>query len=253
MLKILIQEFKILSSSLKNITRSIFILCVFFNSSFAQGEFQEDTRIFYRDELSFSVGVRSNGIGLGTRYAKRKTALNKNLYEFQATSLRHPKEIRLFSEFGGRQIYGKLNSTYQFLFSYGRQNEKFSKLDKGSVAIRFIYQVGIALALEKPYYYIVEDDDKAVYEKFYDSNKTKLAKAPFFVGFSETKVVPGLHLAYTVNFEFKKQEKYFRALEFGASAQVFPRKIKIMHTKENSWVFPTLFINYRFGKILGDF
>jgi len=225
------------------------MLCIFFTSSWAQGEIQDDLRKFHGDELTFSAGIQTSGFGIGTRYAKRKTALKKSFYEFQASSIHHQKEIKTKATSGGKFTYGKLNYIYSFQFSFGTQNEKYSKLDKGSVAIRFIKQAGISLVLEKPYYYITYIDGKEEYVLF-DASSSKNGKAPYFYGTKESKFVPGIFAASALNFEFSNQDKIIRALEFGVLIQAYPQKLQIMYTKENNWILSSLFITYRFGSYL---
>lgn len=228
------------------------MLCIFSFPSLAQGDFQ-DEHIFYRNEFSYVASLRSNGFGLGTRYAKRITAFNKRLFEFQVTSLHHDKEIKITpdSGLGKRLVYGKLNATYQVLLSYGTQKEKFSKLDQKSVAIRYIHLYGLAVGIEKPYYYSVNQSGTE-YERFNTSNTTKYGKAPFEIGLWESKFTPGIYYCAMVNFEFHNTQKSFQAFEVGISVQAYARKLEIMYGNENTWLFPTFFINYRLGTILKD-
>ncbi|MFO7867709.1 MAG: hypothetical protein R6U95_00240 [Bacteroidales bacterium] len=215
----------------------------------AQGDTQDSVRVFYGDEISGSIGAFTHGFGIGVRYAKREYALKKTIYEFQVASIHHPKEIKISADKGNRLVYGKSNNVFSFLFSYGKQIEKYSKLDKGSVAVRYIPFGGFALATEKPYYYIV-DVENNTYERFDASTTTKFAKAPFHVGLDELKFIPGLFIGASVNFEFSNKNMIIQALEFGGNIQLYARKIEIMYENDNQFIFPTLFIIYRFGKAL---
>jgi len=243
------QESKPISLLVQKFVQSFVILCVFSIHVHGQGEIQDDVRVFYGNELTGSFAANTNGFSIGGRYALRKDARHKYFYEFQASSIHHTKEIGILADVGGRLIYGKSNSTYSFLFSYGNQSEKFSKLDKGSVAIRYIKFVGFALGIEKPYYYVVDIENR-IYERFDASTTSKYGRAPFFVGFNEIAVVPGLSAGASINFEFSNKNKVVQALEFGAQVQVYARKLEIMYEAQNQMIFPSLFILYRFGKAL---
>jgi hypothetical protein len=226
-----------------------FLFCVFSFHVHGQGDFQDDVRVFYGNEITGSIGAYTNGFSIGARYAKRKYALEKYIFEFQAASIHHPKEIKIPADVGNRLVYGKSNSTFTFMFSYGKQLEKYSKLDKGSVAVRYIPFGGFALALEKPYYYVV-DVENNLYERFDASTTTKFGKAPFHVGLDEITFVPGVFLGASINFEFSNQNMYIQALEFGANLQIYARPLEIMHENKNQMILPTLFIIYRYGKAL---
>lgn len=243
------QEFKPFGLLMQKFVQGFILLCLFSIHVHGQGEIQDDVRVFYGNELTGSFAANTNGFSVGGRYAIRKDARNKYFYEFQASSIHHPKEIGILADVGGRLIYGKSNSTYSFLFSYGSQSEKFSKLDKGSVAIRYIKFVGFALGIEKPYYYVV-DVENQIYERFDASTTSKYGRAPFFIGFNEIALIPGLSAGASINFEFSSKNRVVQALEFGAQVQVYARKLEIMYEAQNQMIFPSLFILYRFGKAL---
>ncbi len=231
------------------LVHGIFLLCFFSNHVHGQGDIQDDVRVFYGNEFTVSIAANTNGFGIGSRYAIRKDARTKYFYEFQASNIRHSKEIGIIADVGARLVYGKNNSTYSMAFLYGNQSEKFSKLDKGSVAIRYITFFGAVLGIEKPYYYVVDVNNR-VYERFDASTTSKYGRAPFFVGFGEISLVPGLTTGTSVNFEFSNKNKMIQALEFGAQVQVYLRKLEIMYEAQNNFIFPSFFVLYRFGKAL---
>lgn len=234
---------------MQKIILSICVLC-FFIHVHGQGDIQDDVRVFYGDEISFSCGVHTNGFGIGARLAHRKNALEKRFLEFQITSIIHPKEIKIPSDFGGKYVYGKNNNILSLMFSVGNQNEQFSKLDRGSVAVRYLSYAGVCLALEKPYYYSNPQKQRD-YFLFNDSTSAaRVKKAPYYIGFSEISLVPGIFAGIGVNFEFSNQPNRIQILEFGCNVQVYMRKLEILHTNSNSFIYPTIYMIYRFGKVL---
>ena len=243
------QEFntKFLHFHIRRILQSILVLCSIPIYICAQGEIDTEQKVLYRNELTGSIGLHSYGFACGARYAKHVYRLKKTVYDIQWISIHNPKEIKLSTP-TGRMVYGKLNNAYALTFAIGTQTEKFSKLDKSSVAISFIYNTGIALGIEKPVYYYIKYPD--VIERFNTSNHTKYGKAPFIYGIDEIRLIPGIFITSSAQFEFSKTDKDVKSLEFGAGIYAFARKLDIMYSNENNWLFPTLFINYRIGKVL---
>jgi hypothetical protein len=224
------------------------MLCVIVLHVHGQGDIQDDVRVFYGDEFTGSGSVLTNGLGFGCRYGVRQDAFKKHIYEFQVASIRHPKEVRLVSDKGARYVYGKSNSIFSLLLSYGKQHEKFSKLDRGSVAVRYIRYGGVAFAGEKPYYY--RDVSSDVDYKRFEELTAATGKAPFIIGFSELAMVPGVFAGAIINFEFSNKEYVIQALEFGIQLQIYARNVDIMSRNANQQFFPSFFISYRFGKVL---
>lgn len=229
------------------------MLCIFSLSAFSQGEVNNENKILFSDDISFSLCFNTNGLGLGFRYGKYVDYLHKTSYRIQLATLRSPKEVRLATNYGF-SIYGKANNVLTLQMTIGRRNEKFSKFDKNSVAIYWNYDGGLTLATEKPvYYHVLYPDGQDVIEKFNDSNYTKYGKASFNYGMSELKFVPGLFAMSSAEFDFSKHNKITSAVEVGASLQTYLRKLKIMSNDENSWCFVTLFVKIRLGKQRNDF
>lgn len=223
------------------------MLCITSFSSFAQGEIDTEQKLLYRNENSWSAGIYSNGLGAGFRHGIHKDRLHRSIFDFQLSSIHHPKEIKISSG-NGRMVYGKLNSVYALMASYGIQTEKYSKLDKGSVAISFIHDAGISLAFEKPiYYYIDMNSDKI--ERFNTSSHTKYDKAPFVYGLNETTCVPGLFIKSGVQFEYSNFDREIHAVDVGVFLQTYMKKLQIMYVNDNAWIYPGFYIFYRFGKI----
>lgn len=232
-------------------------------SLYAQGEINEQQKVFFRNERSFAILLNTDGIGVSYRGAKRFDFLNKRLLEIEAGKLKHPKEYKisdLYYNQGGSYIFGKLNSTFYLRGSIGHQHEIFKKADLGGIAIRYFYSAGPVLALYKPYYYqipypvdtiqgiiIYKKED----EKFNVSNWDRIYnRASFTKGLNETKVLPGLFVKGGFNFEYSKEDKLIHAIEVGAQINAFPKKIPIMASSDNKFIFFSLFVSYRFGMIM---
>ena len=75
-------------------------------------------------------------------------------------------------------------------------------------------------------------------------------RGPFFMGFNELKVVPGLIGKVGLSFEYSQRDAVLHALEAGISLTVYPKEIPIMATEKNSFLFFNLIVGYRFGNIV---
>jgi hypothetical protein len=236
----------------------MFLFCAV--SLSAQGELNEQQKVFFRNERSFAILLNTDGIGVSYRGAKRIDYLNKRFLEIEAGTLKHPKEYKLSTQYnqGGSFVFGKLNSTFYIRGGIGHQHELFKKADLGGISIRYFYSAGPVIALYKPIYYKVlyqisanEFDIKV--EKFSASialPQDIYSRASFTKGLNETKVLPGLYAKGGFNFEYSKEDKIIHAIEAGALINAFPKKIPIMASSNNKTIFFSLFVSYRFGMII---
>jgi hypothetical protein len=226
----------------------------------AQGDLNEQQKVFFRNERSFAILLNTDGIGVSYRGAKRIDYRNKRLLEIEAGTLKHPKEYKLSNPYtqAGNYIFGKLNSTFYLRGGIGHQHELYKKADLGGIAIRYFYSAGPVLALYKPIYYrvlyLVSANEYQIIEEKFNSSialpQDIYSRASFTKGFKEIKVLPGLFAKGGFNFEYSKEDKIIHAIELGAQINAFPKKIPIMATSSNKAIFFSLFVSYRFGMII---
>ncbi len=242
------------------ITSVLMVLCA--DALTAQGEIDEQQKVFFRNERSFALLLNSDGYGINYREAKRINYLNKRLLELDLGTLKHPKEYRVsnpYAQTAGSFIFGKLNSVLYLRGGIGYQHEIFSKADIGGVAVRYFVAGGPVLSLYKPIFYKVlylvpntnyyETRD----EKFEETIHTPYdiySRAPFTKGLDEIKALPGLYASGGFNFEYSKQDKIIHAIEIGSQINAFPKKIPIMASPDNKAIYFSLFVSYRLGVIV---
>jgi hypothetical protein len=245
--------------------KKLLIIAVFFMygavSINAQGDLDEQQKVFFRNERSFAFLLNSDGLGLSYREARRVNFLNKRLLEFDIGTLKHPKEYRISNPWTtgtGSFVFGKLNSVMFIRGGIGHQHEIYKKADLGGVAIRYFYSAGPVIALYKPIYYrvlypISLNEFELRDEKFEVSihQPTDIySKARFTKGLNEIKALPGIYAKAGFNFEYSKEDKVIHAVEIGAQVNAFPKTIPIMASPDNKAVFFSLFVSYRFGVII---
>ncbi|MBN2349954.1 MAG: hypothetical protein JXJ22_14025 [Bacteroidales bacterium] len=236
---------------------------LYFGQLSGQGEIDDLDKIFYRNERTYAFLLNSNGIAGNFRFARRMDAFKKTLYEVDFAHVKHSKEIKLTNtSYPTRSfVYGKVNQVFFLRGGFGLQKELFRKFDRGGISIRYFYNIGPSLSLLKPIYYEVlyynsnplEANELRI-EKFEVGQHTTTGyiqgKASFFKGFNEISVVPGGYAKLGVTFEFSKFDEIFHSLEAGVIFDTFLKDIPIMAVEKNNQFFFTLFISYRFGRVI---
>ncbi len=228
---------------------------------FAQGEIKNQARIFYRNEKSFGISLNSNGIGVSGRYAKRINARKKTLWEIDGANIKHPKEVRISNSYYNNRsfVFGKQNLFINLRGGWGKQHEIFRKVDRGGISIRRYFTVGPVIGFLKPIYYEVLKVGGIVNDYYFTEEKFDPAihdvgyingRASFFKGISETQITPGIYGRFGISFEYSKSDITIHAIETGVSLDLFPREMVIMATEQNNFYFLTLFVTYRFGKVV---
>lgn len=226
----------------------------------AQGELRQQDRIFYRNEKSIGVSLNSNGFGISGRYAKRINARKKTLWEIDGCNIKHPKEVRISNSYYNNRsfVYGKQNLFFNLRGGWGKQKEMFRKVDRGGISIRRYFTVGPTIGLLKPIYYEVFKSGGGINDYYLSEEKFDPAihagyiygRASFFKGINETSIMPGIYGRFGLSFEYSKSDVHIHAIETGVSLDLFPKEMKIMATQKNDFYFLTLFVSYRFGKVV---
>jgi len=227
-----------------------------------------DLNVLYRNEASFGLLAHSSGgFGLNYRRGKHVTAKRKRVFEFEAVNIRHPKEVKTVNPYFENSkgfYYGKMNSVFVFRPGIGFQNTLFRKGDVKSVEIRYSYFIGPSLAFAKPVYLEILHDTPKAYEfdltteKYSPNNPNHsieniYGRAPYFKGFEETKLYPGLYGKFGLSFEFADLHDDLKVIEAGVTVDAYPKVIPILASTSNSpvsnrQVYTSLYISFFFGK-----
>jgi hypothetical protein len=234
----------------------LFLSVVCIRSLYAQGEIDEQKKIFYRNERTFGIIINTDGYGPGFRYAKRLDATRKSTYEVEFSYVKDEEEAKVSqyssNTLGSSFVPGKVNAFFTLRGGIGYQKELFQKRDKGGISIRYFYNFGPVLGILKPIYYrVIDSTGQEINVKFdLDAVNNIEGRAPFFKGIDEISLVPGAYCKFGFTFEFSKSDKMFNAIETGVALNVFTKKVPIMADNDNQFAFFTFFLSYRFGKII---
>ena len=120
------------------------------------------------------------------------------------------------------------------------------------------YAGGVSLGILKPVYYkvltlspvgqILDEEYMKYTPSIHQENIG--GRGPFFKGFNEIKLVPGLTVKTGFSFEYSQKDAIIHALEAAVSLTAYPKNINIMATEKNNYLFFNLIVGYRFGRII---
>ncbi|MCX6226298.1 MAG: hypothetical protein NTV01_16375 [Bacteroidia bacterium] len=244
---------------------SLMVFFANFVDGYSQGEIDKQPKVFYRNERSWSGSLNSNGWGINYRYNKRIDAFSSMIFDVDLASIHHPKEIKSQSPYiggwGRSYVFGKTNEAFSLRGGAGYQKELFSKFDQGGISIRFFSGAGLSLALLKPVYYQKVTGlntatmelywEKSLFDPDYMQSVYDIYdRESFFTGINESTVVPGFYARAGLSFEYSSEDRLIHAIEGGIQLEGFLKKLLILATSDNHQLFLTLYVSYRFGKVI---
>ena len=248
--------------------RLFFLGCLYPFLGMAQDSTEQavvsDHNILYRKEASGGVFIHSNGLGASFKSGRQITTNKKRVISIDFVSLKHPKEYKVTNpnliENSKPFVFGKLNYVYILRGGWGYQNILFAKAERGGVEVRYNYYGGLSLGFAKPMYLDVIIDSASsdrfiVYDtKRYDPTSPEqqevtdfVGRGPFFDGFSEIKIYPGVHVKTSLSFEYSGWQRKIAALEAGIAVDYFPDAIPIMAFNKNENFYFNFFISLMWG------
>lgn len=232
----------------------IAILLMFsFFLGYSQKEDKHDHTIGYHHILYSGVQINTHGWGLGVRRGYHKTVKRKRLYEGEFTTLKHPREVRLLPSDGSDGfVFGKLNSAYNLRFGLGEHNIIAFKPFGEGVELKTIWSLGITSTFLKPvYYYMLYGDNQTPTLERFDEERHDvfniIKTGPYFKGFSELTVQPGIFGKFALNFEYAADRELIRSLEIGAVVDGYYKNVEILAFTDNYPVYVSLYLCLQYG------
>ena len=242
----------------------ISLFFIIFSDSFGQEILLSDTllyekKILLRKEKSGFLMVHTQGFGIGYRSGKHKTGYKKRMFEVELTGMMHSKEVKVINPYfenAKSYVYGKENSFLLIRAGMGIQKIINSKPYWGGVELKYFYYGGISLGLLKPVYLYILNETNIDYEynlttEKYDPNKhftdNIYGRASFFKGLGKIKPLPGLYLKAGLNFDYGANDRSIKAIEAGATFDIYPKPVPIMAFNQNSYYFLSLYVSFSLG------
>ena len=216
----------------------------------------DDTQVLLKQEFTGGAMLHTRGWGLLLRRSKNKTFLRKRVFELEAVSMEHPKEIRSINPYyenSNSYKYGELNQVVVTRFGYGRHNVLYAKFDKG-VEIRYLYIGGFSMAWAKPIYleigYPTVPYEYVTTER-YDPDRHTIdniyGRASVFKGIDKMGFYPGIYGKFGFSFEYGKKTKAVRSLEAGVIVDYYVRDVPMMARIKNDPYYLTFYLAVNFG------
>lgn len=218
---------------------------------------EEEGVLAYYKQTVFGLKLRTDGYAAFLELGRMKTPRFANLYSFELSEIKHPKEERfqnIGDFFGNSYIYGKSTSFYQAKLGFGQQYILGQKGNKNGVAVMAIYSGGFSAGLEKPYYLLTQSGQGTRDIKFQDDSATFLnhqyilGSSGFSKGLSEINFNPGAFAQAALRFDFGRFNESVQAIEIGISADYYSKKVEIMAFNPGKNLFVQGHLAIMFGR-----
>lgn len=234
---------------------------------FAQFDTEEidtlENMILYNRETTYAVVLHNLGVGFQYRTGKRINYFKTRMIEAEFFTMRSYKQVKIINPYvpdSRKYVYGKLNDAFFLRLGMVWKKLLNRKPYWGGVELRANYGGGLSLGFAKPYYlyvmYFYEYPGGGWYytkreERFDPSQQSWddiYGRAPFSTGLGEITVHPGIYLKAGLNCEYGKRSTKIKAIEIGGSLDILPTGLSIMAVNTDQILFPSVYLNFSFGK-----
>jgi len=218
---------------------------------------EEEGVLKFKKHFVSGFKLTNDGAGGFLEYAKAQTKTKGLLFQFEFTERKHVKEEKLQNEFASSSpvIYGKINYFYPIKLGVQKQYLLGNKSNKNGVSVTANFGGGFSLGLLRPY--LVEvDKGNGVYEfvgynspdSNYFLNGPIVGGPSLSNGWNKLKVVPGFYLKPAVRFDYGKYNEMVSAVEIGATAEYYFKKIQQMINVKQHQFFLGAYVALIFGR-----
>ena len=215
----------------------------------------DNKEIIYTKYAQVGLTLLTNGYTLSFRRLHTKSAFYEHGYEVDLSLIRNPKEvsIRNGSYYGYRgYCFVKINTHFNLRLGYGLNKEIADKADIGAIEINYFISGGISLAMLKPVYlYVIENDgiQKRRYDPVIYPQSAIVGGTWFFNGLGEMSFSPGLYARVGLNFDYAIKEKSIMAVEAGVVVDYYFKKLNVMmDAAQNYSLYNAFYISIYFGR-----
>jgi hypothetical protein len=228
--------------------------------------------IIFRNELSFDLRFYTQGISLGYTVGNIKTFYRSSYYHYEIGTFfddqefNQSKVINVVGAISPNKFkYGKQNSAFVLRASSGSKKYLTDKAKRKGVSIGYSLEGGASLAILKPYYLNVVEQEivngeprpDVISIKYSEENKEKFlnyasiyGSAGFTKGLTEVKFVPGVQVKSGIFFSTGVFDKIVKNGEVGIMADFFIKKLPILvetDKNRNTPLFLNLYVNLQLG------
>ncbi len=228
--------------------------------AFAQLPAKQVNSVALKTEVYGGVVLHTSGWGANLNYTKFKTVNTKRMFILDMVSMKHSKEIKIqgYVDQNSKDfVYGKLNGFFVTRVGYGMKYTAYEKSRDKGVNIFWHWNIGPSIGFLKPVYLDVVNIASngrisTPTQEPYNPEKHNLGniygRTKGIRGLAETDIIPGGFAKLGLEFEYNDDREFIRAISVGMALDVYPKKVEIMAYAENTFIFPSLYINVMIGK-----
>ena len=169
---------------------------------------------------------------------------------------REQKVISFYQDQGGKKyIFDKKNHFYSLRPTIGISKPLFKRSFLNKIDVKYRVSAGPAIGFAKPYYVEVAvpiNPTQAIVEEHpFDANEHSyfdiVGPGDYFLGFNEMQIIPGAHAKATAVLDFSSSINFVRAVEFGAFADYYIKKVEILDSREDRQLFVGFMLGFSIG------
>lgn len=221
----------------------------------------EEGVIAYHKHTIYGIKLNTDGYGAFLEIGRAKSIKKASLYQFEFSERKHPKDEKQSNPFVSAPpfIFGKINCVYDVKLGMQQQILLGNKSNKNGVSVSANFGGGINLALLRPYYVQVFDNNTNTlkYVKydspdsalFLNNSNFDIVGGPTFgKGWNELKFNPGVYVKGGFRFDYGKFNELVSALEAGLTVDLYSKKLdQMVYVKKRQFFFGA-YIAIMFGK-----
>jgi len=218
---------------------------------------EEEGVLKFKKQFVAGFKLTNDGAGGFLEFAMAQTKTEGLLFQLEFTERKHVKEEKLQNEFATSTpvIYGKINYFYPIKLGVQKQYLLGNKSNKNGVSVTANVGGGFSLGLLRPY--LVEvDKGNGVYEfvgynspdSNYFLNGPIVGGPSLSNGWNKLNVIPGFYLKPAVRFDYGKYNEMVSAVEIGATAEYYFKKIQQMINVKQHQFFLGAYVALIFGR-----
>jgi hypothetical protein len=218
---------------------------------------EEEGVLKFKKQFVAGFKLTNDGAGGFLEFAKAQTKSKGLLFQLEFTERKHVKEEKLQNEYASTSpvIYGKINYFYPVKLGVQKQYLLGNKSNKNGVSVTANFGGGFSLGLLRPYLVEVDKGNGDYAFVGYNSpdsnyflNGPIVGGPSLSNGWNQLKFVPGMYLKPAVRFDYGKYNELVSAVEIGATAEYYFKKIQQMINVKQHKFFLGAYVALIFGR-----
>ncbi len=234
---------------------------------------EEEGVLKFHHHLLVGLKLTNDGYGAFLEYGVAKTPKKAFLLQLEFTERKSNKEEKIQSPYFDLSpfIFGKINFFYPVKIGIQQQILLGNRANKNGVCVTGNFGGGVSLGLLRPYLLHMVNEKGEFVQNGYESEDSNLfTNDPYYTvyykdqsqtliyggpiggpdlsdGWNQLKVVPGIYIKPSIRFDYTKFHDVIAAIEIGATAEIYSRKIPQMVFIEQKQYFLGAYFSLLFG------